>query len=195
MKWILLIMAGLLVAGLCIAPAAAEDLNDPAKIIVIKLNINKGAVTEKSVEIRYGHPPNLGHQKGNFTATLKSADGIPLFTFDIWDPRNQFEDHEIMEDNETCDLTGSMWHTDNVDLPIILPYHPEIRTFELRDKGSRDLLISVNITPAVESFLLRFPQERGVMIISPVQGTVFLVAGCLLAFALLVILVRLVRRS
>jgi hypothetical protein len=198
MRWIAFLMAGILLAALCIGPAAAQYSNDQAKIIVINLNINQGIVTEKFVEVRYGHAPNHGYQKGNFTATIRADNGTPLFVFDVWDPRNQFEDHEIMENNESCDLTGSMWHTDNVDIPVVIPYHPDIRSFELTDKSSRKLLVSVNVSNAVESFLRRFPLDHSLRTgipAAPYTGTMFVLTGSVLALALLAVLVRLVRKS
>ena len=36
--------------------AAADEPPDYSKIVVVHLNINKSSITEKSVEMRYGHP-------------------------------------------------------------------------------------------------------------------------------------------
>ena len=195
MRWIAVLVAGLLIVAFSIGSVAAQ-YDDQTKIIFITLNINKGIVSEKSVEVRYGHPPNLGLQKGNFTATLRARDGTALFAFDIWDPRSQFEDHEVMEDNETCNLMGSMWHTDNVDIPLIIPYDKDIRTLELTDRTSRTLLISVNVTPAMNLFHARFFMDPAELR-DPLADTqnIFLFAGSVLAVVLMVILIRLVRKS
>lgn len=46
--------------------AAADDPPDYSKIVVVHLNINKSSITEKSVEMRYGHAPNLETRYGDF---------------------------------------------------------------------------------------------------------------------------------
>ena len=68
---------------------AADDTPDYSKIVIVHLNINQSGVTEKSVEMRYGHAPNLETRYGDFKGTLKSADGSTIREFDLWDPRYQ----------------------------------------------------------------------------------------------------------
>jgi hypothetical protein len=197
MKRIAVLVAGFLIVALCIGIVHARD-EDQTKIIFVTLTINQGVVSEKSVEIGYGHAPNLGHQKGNFTATARAYDGTPLFTFDIWDPRSQFEDHEVIQQNGSCDITGSMWHTDNIELPLILPYDRDIRTLDLIEKGTGILLVSVNISPASESFNQKFPMDRNEdpdTIPEDDTPAVMLITMSVLAVILVAVLIRLVRRS
>ena len=80
--------------------AAADDSPDYSKIVVVHLNIDKSTITEKSVEMRYGHPPNIEGRSGDFKGTLKSADGSTIREFNLWDPRYQLGD-VLEKDNES----------------------------------------------------------------------------------------------
>jgi hypothetical protein len=195
-------------------PVTTSASGDQAKIILIVLGIHKDNVALESVEIRYGHPPNIGYQNGNFTVTIRTQNGTPLFTFDVWDPRsqveaygfrNELERHEQMENQSLEQGYRDLGEGDDVDLPLILPYHRDIHTVDLVDKRDGSLLISVAISPAVDTFRSRFPKDpdmtgnphseiRG---IKPPRGdlTGFLAVSCGLGIILMVMIFHLVRRS
>jgi hypothetical protein len=165
-----MVTVGAVVLALCLVMGAVttDTEDDPAKIIVIILGIHKDSVALESVEIQYGHPPNIGYQNGDFTATIRAQNGTPLFTFDVWDPRNQveafgfrneLERHEQMEDQSLEQGYRDAGEGDDVDLPLILPYHHDIHTVDLADKKTGSILISVPISPAVDTFRNRFPKD------------------------------------
>jgi len=215
MKFLTATGALLLVFALLFGITAGHEDEDCTKIIVIILGIHKEVVEKEMVEIQYGHAPNLGLQQGNFTATIRAENGTALFVFDVWDPRFQLEDfgyhqalthHEEMEDPALEAAYRSAGESEDIDLPIIIPYHHDIRTIELVDKNTGALLISVNVSPAVEDFCARFPRDPDMLAHSSAESAhppelqsgethIFLTAGMVLGFILLAALAALVRRT
>jgi hypothetical protein len=122
--------------------AAADEPPDYSKIVVVHLNINKSSITEKSVEMRYGHAPNLETRYGDFKGTLKSADGSTIREFNLWDPRYQLGDVLEKDNDSSGYLSGYLTYSDNADLALILPYYENQMTFELNDKKTGELLAS-----------------------------------------------------
>src|SRR5665647_2634756 len=82
-----LVTGGLIVLVLLqvIGLTAAEEPPDYSKIVIVNLNIKNNSIAEKSVEMRYGHAPNLETRYGDFKGTIKSADGSTIREFDLWD--------------------------------------------------------------------------------------------------------------
>ncbi len=188
--------------------------DDYTKIIALELGIHKNGVALESVEIKYGHPPNLGLQNGNFTAILRALNGTSLFTFDVWDPRyqldeygirNELERHEQMEDPDLEKVYRDMGETVDIDLPLLIPYHGDIRAVDLVDKCSGNLLISVNISPAMDTFRNRFPRDPDMIAetrsMPPSTGpgsgkqSPIPIAGSVLAVILVIILFHRLRRD
>ena len=219
MKYIFVIGALVLILLLVIGSVARDTDEDHAKIFLIVIDMHKEGAVLESVDLEYGHPPNLGHQLGNFTATVRARNGTPLFTFDVWDPRtrfgeteisdpavrNQLREKELAESEDYEKAYNNSGDTDEVDLPLIIPYHQEIQTVDLIDRNSGAFLISVNISPSVDEFRRMFPRDPDMMAGPlPVQPCTqspagnpwaFTVAASGLAIILLACLIRLVRKS
>lgn len=214
MRYIAVSGAIVLIFMLVMGSVTTDTYEDQTKIIVVVFGLHKDGVAEESVEVQYGHPPNLGHQNGNFIATVRANNGTPLFTFDVWDPRNQFdeyglrnqlEQHELVEDKNLEKVYEDLGETDDIDLPLIIPYHRDIQTVDLIDRNSSSLMISVNISPAVNTFRNRFPKDPDMIANtkSVIHGTqsqadnqwIFLMTGSGFAIILLALLIRLVRKS
>lgn len=165
------VIAGLIVLVLLqgIGVAAAEETPDYSKIVVMHLNINKSSITQKSVEMRYGHAPNLETRYGDFKETLKSADGSTIREFYLWDPRYQLGD-VLEKDNESSGyLSGYLTYSDTADLALILPYYENQMTFELNDKKTGALLKKVNMSQAITKFQSSYPKDPGSVSVSPIQ--------------------------
>ncbi len=213
MKRIAVFGAIILFFLLIVGSVVIDTHDDQTKIISIVLGMHGNSIIEKSVEVRYGHPPNLGHQCGNFTATVRAINGTSLFTFDVWDPRYQFDEYGIrsvlerreqMVDPDLKKPKRDMGETVDIDLPLLIPYNPDIRTVDLVDKCSGSLLISVNVSPAIEKFRNRFPRDPDVMAetrpilqgTAPVPGkqSATPVVGSILAVILAIILIYQIRR-
>jgi hypothetical protein len=214
MRYIAVFGVIILILLLVMGSVTTDTDDDRTKIVEIILGIHKVGVAEESIEVRYGHPPNLGHQCGNFTATVRALNGSSLFTYDVWDPRYQFDEygirnelerHEQMEDPELEKAYRDLGETVDIDLPLLIPYNPDIRTVDLVDKCSGNLLISVNISPAMDKFRARFPRDPDMMtgtrfttpVTVPVSGkqSPIPIAACVLAVIVVIILFHRVRRE
>ncbi|WP_321507939.1 hypothetical protein [uncultured Methanoregula sp.] len=186
----------ILLAGVC--SAAAEPADDSTKIIVISLGLDNDTVSMESVDIRYGHPPNMGLQAGHYTVTIRAANGTALLTFNVWDPRDHLMMQGDVDENLTAGHTTGAVHSDSARLKLIIPYHKDIRTLELADRNSGSLLISVDIGPARERFHAKYPLDTDVLPDetrnAPLSGG-FSVAGALTACALLIIFGFGIRRN
>jgi hypothetical protein len=184
--------------------------DDLCKIYTLILGIGTDHAFLESAEIRYGHPPNAGYQNGNFTITIRAHNGTALMSYKVWDPRFQIEQygfrnelkrHETMEDPGLEDGMGG----DDIDLPLFIPYHKDIHTIELIDNSNGSLLVSVNVSPAVDAFRQKFPKDPDMIaeaqkdlpvIQVPAEGQgIVLMAGGVIALVLIVILIRLVRKA
>jgi len=214
MRYVALFETIILITLLVMGSVIPDTDNDQTKIIFIELGIHKTGIDLESVEIHYGHPPNLGHQCGNFTATVRARNGTSIFSFDVWDPqfqideygiRNELEQHELSEDPDLEQIYRDAGETADIDLPLIIPYQQDIQTVDLVDKESGSLLISVNISPAMDTFHSRFPRDPDMMEntpavslvtqVPPDNSGVFLMTGSILALMLMALLIHLLRRS
>jgi hypothetical protein len=194
------IIAGLIVLVVLqgIGVAAAEETPDYSKIVVMHLNINKTGITEKSVEMRYGHAPNLETRYGDFKGTLKSADGSTIREFDLWDPRYQLGD-VLEKDNESSGyLSGYLTYSDNADLDLILPYYKNQLTFELSDKKTGALLKKVNMSEAIIKFQSSYPKDPGSVSVSPIQfdkPVIYLIIGVVISILILGMILSMIRKK
>ena len=194
------VIAGVIIMVLLwgIWPAAADDAPDYSKIIVVHLNINKSGITEQSVEMRYGHAPNLETRFGDFKGTLKSADGSTIREFDLWDPRYQLAD-ALEKDNESSGyLSGYLTNSDTADLVLILPYYENQMTFELYDKKTGTLLKKVNMSPAITKFQSNYPKDPGSVSVSPIQfdtQIVYVITGVLISILIIGMILSMIRKK
>jgi hypothetical protein len=178
--------------------AAAAEPADYSRIIIMHLNISEGRVTEKSVEMVYGHAPNPGLQSGDFKGILKTSGGATLKEFDIWDARYQLGDVQENNNESSSNLTGYLTYTDNADFTLILPYQEDQMNFEIYDKKSGTLLKSVNMSPAISQFQSTYPKEPGGISYSlpPIKAPlVYLITGIVLSLLLMGMIISLMRKK
>jgi hypothetical protein len=162
------------------------------------LNISEGRVTEKSVEMVYGHAPNPGLQSGDFKGIVKTSGGATLKEFDIWDARYQLGDVQENNNESSSNLTGYLAYTDSADFTLILPYQEDQINFELYDKKSGTLLKSVNMSPAISQFQFTYPKEPGGISYSlpPVKAPlVYLITGIVLSLLLMGMIISMMRKK
>jgi len=194
------VIAGVIILVLLqgIWPAAADEPPDYSKIVIVHLNINQSGITERSVEMRYGHAPNLETRYGDFKGTLKSADGSTIREFDLWDPRYQLGD-VLEKDNESSGyLSGYLTYSDNADLALILPYYEKQMTFELYDKKSDTLLKEVNMSPAITKFQSDYPKDPGSVSFSPIQfdkPVVYVIMGIVISILIIGMMLTMIRKK
>src|SRR5665647_74878 len=195
-----LVTGGLIVLVLLqgIGLTAAEEPLDYSKIVVVHLNITKSIITEKSVEMRYGHAPNLETRSGDFKGTIKSADGSTIREFDLWDPRYQLGD-VLEKDNESSGyLSGYLAYSDNADLTLVLPYYENQMTFELNDKKTGALLKKVNMSPAIIKFQSTYPKDPGSVSVSPIQfdkPVIYMIIGIVISILIIGMILSMIRKK
>jgi hypothetical protein len=178
--------------------ASGADTPDYSKIIIMNLTVEGNGITEKSVEMRYGHPPNLELRFGDFKGILKSSDGSTIREFDVWDPRNQLGDVLENDSNTTSFLSGFLEHSDNADLTLILPYYEKQMTLELIDKKSGLLLKSVNMSAAITKFQTIYPKDPGGTPLPEFQfegSTFYLIIGVVLSLLLMAMILTMIRKK
>jgi len=195
-----LVTGGLIVLVLLqvIGLTAAEEPPDYSKIVIVNLNIKNNSIAEKSVEMRYGHAPNLETRYGDFKGTLKSADGSTIREFDLWDPRYQLGD-VLEKDNESSGyLSGYLAYSDNADLTLVLPYYENQMTFELNDKKTGALLKKVNMSPAIIKFQSTYPKDPGSVSVSPIQfdkPVIYLIVGIVISILIIGMILSMIRKK
>jgi len=198
MKKILLITIVFLVVLHGVGFTGAAEPSDYSKIIIMNLNISQGKVTEKSVEMAYGHAPNPGSQSGDFKGMVKTSSGTTLREFDIWDARYQMGDVFEYNNDSSSYLVGYLAYSDNADFTLILPYQEEQTNFELYDKKSGELLKSINLSPAISQFQSSYPKEpKGISFSLPPmdQPHIYLITGIVLSLLLAVMILFMMKKK
>lgn len=195
---ILLVILAMSIILCCSGIVSAAEPEDYSKIMVIRLSIDHGTVTEQSVAMRYGHPPNPGLQSGDFKGILKTADGKTITAFDVWDPRIQLSDVMTREGNATDLLSGSAVYSDTAEFLLIVPYYKGQTVLELYDKRTGTVLKSVNLSPAIETFTRTYPKDTGGL---PVPGSstnniwYYLLAGIGLSVLFIFVIITMTRQK
>jgi hypothetical protein len=198
MKKILCITLVFLVLLQGVGLTGAAEPADYSKIIIMNLNISQGKVTEKSVEMAYGHAPNPGRQSGDFKGMVKTSSGTTLKEFDIWDARYQLGDVLEYNNDSSGYLAGCLTYTDNADFTLILPYQEAQTNFDLYDKKSGVLLKSINMSPAISRFQSSYPKEpKGISFSLPPmdRSRIYLITGIVLSLLLAVMILSMMRKK
>jgi hypothetical protein len=148
----------LLLCGTGYAGAYAGE--DYTKILVLHMNISKDAIREDSVDMQYGHPPNIGLQSGDIRGALKADDGATIKEFDLWDPRIQVGDVIFMNGTNES-VAGTVRRTDFADFTLVMPYYQDQMSLDLTDKRTGKKLSSTNFSTAIGRFRETYPQDPG----------------------------------
>jgi hypothetical protein len=189
---------GILLIGLLIVPAHGYPGEDYTKILVLHLNFSHDQINEQSVEMQYGHPPDLGIESGNILGSLKTIDGTIIREFSLSDPRVQLGDAIVENNGTNVSITGSAYYSDSADFTLVMPYYQNQMTLDLTDKNTGRLLKSVNFSQAIERFRRVYPDDPGGTPVYqfPVEGsTLYLVAGIGLSVLLLITILMMARRK
>jgi hypothetical protein len=198
MKRVLIIGLIVLLLLQCTGIVSGAEPVDYSKIVIMHLTINGSSITEKSVEMRYGHAPNLELRSGDFKGTLKSADGSTIREFDLWDPRYQLGDVLEKDNESSVYLSGDLSYSDNADLILILPYYENQVTFELNDKKTGALLKKVNMSPAIMKFQSDYPKDPGIDTGSPIQidmPDIYLIIGIVISILIIGMMLSMIRKK
>ncbi len=155
------LILGILLLSLLTVPVHGYPGEDYTKILVLHLNFSHDQVTEQSVEMQSGHPPNLGIESGDILGSLKTNDGKTIREFDLSDPRTQLGDVLVRDNGTNESITGSAYYSDSADFTLVMPYYQNQMTLDLTDKRTGRLLESVNFSQAIERFQSMYPNDPG----------------------------------
>jgi hypothetical protein len=151
----------ILVCLLLVGQCCAFPTEDYTKVLILHLNFTRSGVNEESVEMQYGHPPNLGLQAGDIHGNLKTSAGKSIREFDIWDPRVQLGDGVIQDNESNLSLGGATQYSDTADFTLVMPYYADQMTLDLTDKKTGTMLKSVNFSGAISRFHATYPGDPG----------------------------------
>jgi len=149
----LLVLA--VVAGLYVLNSGQQG--DYSKVLVIHMTVTDASVTTRSVDMRYGHPPEISLRSGTFLGELVNADGRTVRTFTVWDPRVQLGDAVVDDGNGS--IRSFMTGSSSSDLQLVLPYTGEEAGFRLSDRATGRILASANLSDAAGTFSKTYPED------------------------------------
>jgi hypothetical protein len=186
----------------------AHSDDDLCKIFIIVLGVGRDRTFVESSDLQYGHPPNPGYQNGNFNVIVRAHNGTPLVSYNVWDPRIQIEQngyHYELSQHEVAENPGLEVGAegDDIDLPIIIPYHRDIGSVELIDTANGTVLVAADLMPAVDAFRKKFPHDVDMLDLANLHpaghtaaGTtgLFLPAALAAGVILILLLIRSIRR-
>ncbi|MDD1700621.1 MAG: hypothetical protein LUQ04_07475 [Methanoregula sp.] len=176
----------------------AAEPADYSKIIIMHLTINESGISEKSVEMRYGHAPNIESRSGDLRGTIKSSDGSAIREFDMWDPRYQLGDFLENDNNSSAYLSGYLVSSDTAEMTLILPYYENQMTFEVRDKETGILLKEVNMSQAITNFQTTYPEDPGGGLVPHLRidgPTIYLITGIVLSILIMGMIITMIRKK
>lgn len=170
---------------------------DYSKILVLHMNISRDTVREESVEMQYGHPPNLGLESGDLHGALKTADGATIREFDLWDPRIQVGDVVVTNGTDES-VTGTVSHTDSANFVLVMPYYQNQMSLDLTDKRTGKVLSRTNFSSAIGRFKAAYPDDPGdgiPVFHLPFEGSlVFIFAGGAVLGLLIILIVAMTKK-
>jgi hypothetical protein len=129
-------------------PVSAADTAPCTRSFNIVLQLSPAGVDERAVEIVYGTSPHPAGGQGTLAGQVLAADGTVLQEFPLWDPRVQFGDRIVVDENGRVKETAGIFEREaNATLAVMFPWSANAATFALRDE-KRTLLASVDLTKA-----------------------------------------------
>lgn len=153
--------------------AAAADIGQYQKIVVINLAFQTDSVKELSSEIRYGSAPNLNLQSGPITGQLLNSEGKIIDEFSIRDPRIQLGDtvqSDTGQDGQV--LNGYSEYLPDAKFSITVPYSSELHSINLINTATGANLILIDLTQPVAAFRQMYPGDPDMQSLSgqPADG-------------------------
>jgi len=129
-------------------PVSAADTGTCTRSFNIVLHLSPSGVNEQAVEIVYGTSHHPAGGQGTLAGQVLAADGTVLQEFPLWDPRVQFGDHIVIDENGRVKETSGISRREaNATLAVMFPWSADAATFALRD-GKSTLLASVDLSKA-----------------------------------------------
>jgi hypothetical protein len=141
-----------IVLSLCIIitalPVSAADTGSCTRSYNLVLELGPFGVTEKAVEIVYGNSIHPADAPGTLVGKVQAADGKILQEFPLWDPRIQFgEDIVVDENGNVTKVNGISKRESRAMLAVMFPQAPNAGTFALYDEKGQ-LMKIIDLTKA-----------------------------------------------
>lgn len=117
---------------------SAAEKETCTKSFNLVLELTPSGTEVRAVQIVFGSSPHPADAPGSLRAFVKGADNTVLSEFPLWDPRIQFGDEFIVEeDGSISEVRGISTTESHATLAVMFPYSMEAATFELYDDQNR----------------------------------------------------------
>jgi hypothetical protein len=198
-RWILPAVVLIVLSLAAVFAAIPGPEGDYTKVLVVRMHILGGTVTNDTAEIRYGHPPATAFRSGPFAGKLVDAGGGTVREFSAWDPGTQVGDGVELLENGTEILHTVEVNAKERDLLLVLPFTGTEAGLSLYDKRSGRLVKSVDLTPARTVFARTYPMDPDSSSrkeeFPPLPGLpAMLAGGVILVLAFVAMIVLMIRR-
>jgi two-component system OmpR family response regulator len=144
---------------LCAGLAYAQSLPDSGKIVVIRLNYQDGMYTPVEQYIRYGQAPNLNILSGNLYGVTVDNNGREITTFSLMEPGIAVGEGISGTPGNEGVISGYVERASSAEMVITLPYLPTLQKFNLYDATKNNLLVSIDISPAITTFCAQYAAD------------------------------------
>ena len=114
----------------------------PPKTVMVRLNVSESGVSALGTEVGFGYSANHVVQHDVLTVRVRSADGALKEEYGVWDPR-----YALVEDGPT-----RLSYTPSAETTLVFPYYPDVRTVNVHDGATDELLGSINLTSGLYGF-------------------------------------------
>jgi len=151
-----LMMVMLVLAGIGSVPVAAQE-DETAKIFIVRLNYLGETIRYREAVLTYGFPPDNAASR-DLLIEVKGSQGKTLGTYGIGDPR-------ILYYEDGAELR------DNVDFGVIVPYQRGAEQLNVYNGRTRQLMVSVDLTPSINRFCQQYPKDPDCPSSAPVGVT------------------------
>ena len=181
----------MVLAGIfCYPVTGAQPVPDYGKILQIHLDYHDTIYTVSSLEVRYGRAPNLDITSGNLKGVILDSNGNVLKSFSFQEPGTTYG--VISGPPGENNLIGFTKTSSPGEMPVTLPYLPDMQTFIVSDSRAGSRLVSVDLNPTVALFCNGYPNDPDCLArVSPSQsagsypGNVLLLTVLLSALAII----------
>jgi CheY-like chemotaxis protein len=151
---------------LCIGWTHAQPLPDFEKIVIITLNYQDGTYKPVDQYIGYGQAPNLNILSGNLQGVIVDNKGGQIKTFPLMEPGIAVGEGISGTPGNDQGISGYMERTSPAEMVITLPYLPTIQKFNLYDATDNNLLVSIDISPAITTFCAEYTADPDCLLLT-----------------------------
>lgn len=172
MRWIVIMSLAIILAAIvCIPVAGAQPLPDYEKILQIHLNYQDSRYSVSALEVKYGKAPNLNLRSGNLKGVILDTNGRELKSFSLQEPGVAYGD--ILGPPDGDSLIGYTERPASGDMIITIPYLQDMQKFSMSDSRDGSILVSADLNPPVAVFCTDYPNDPDCLVrISPSKSAV-----------------------